>query len=326
VRALPQSWCPRLVLDRYVMQAALGPTNMNIIPYHRARLETYVPHTHEAGLVTRFTEYHDTACTRPRRVTEVFLRRKDGLYKRVRCVDSQTVEQHFEKDHFGGVALVVDILGKRQELYCYAGARVDGLVKRVHEYGVKITEYYGDTPNRLWYRSMSLMATPGRPLLGTLGGRAPPADLPSSLTVEVAPPVVEEVSADDDPPAGAATAGGARKTGVGAAPLPAAAAAAAAPAGSGGGRKKLVMMPVEQGIRKMTEKYRRDPTGALPAHADMAKVMYLLGGNTIQVIFHHAAGRLPTRSRLYQKPSGSYEKLSVDPYAPVPRVRADATQ
>jgi hypothetical protein len=283
------------VLDRYVTRQALGSTNMHITSYYRAKLETYVVHSHPQGLLNRFVQFHDTACTMIARVTESFGRRNDGLYKRVRHVDTQCVEQHFEQDHFAGVAMIVDTLGKRQELYFYPGARVDGLRQRVHEYGVKISEYYGDTPNRLWYRSLSL-APHGLEVVAVTRSATPkPTTMVSTLTVEVGLPSAQEVAMEED----AAVGGRAPEKVV---------------------KKKMVMMPAEQAIRKMTEKYRRDPTGATPAHADFAKVVYLLDSNAIQVNFHHAQNRITASARLYQKPAGKYEPLSVDPYAPVPRV------
>lgn len=287
------------VLDRYVTLQALGPSDMCVANFYRARLEQYVVHTHGHGLTYRYVEYHDTACIRAKRVTEVFSRRKDGLFKRVRYVDLQTVEQHFERDHFGGIALIVDVLGKRQELYFYPNARVDGLLKRTHDFGVKITEYYGETPNRVWYRSISLVPTGPTYSLATTGARA--ADVPSALTVEVGPPRPEEVVAEEE-------GSGVKRPGVSTADSPIK-------------RKKVVLVPVEQAIHKMTEKYRREPTGAIPAYNDMAKIVYLLDASSIQVDFHHAAGRITACSRLYQKPGGKFEALSVDPYAPVPRVR-----
>jgi len=244
-----------------------------------------------------------------------------GLFKRVRHVALQTVEQHIDKDRFGGLALIVDVLGKRQELYFYRGARVDGLLKRVHDYGIKISEFYGDTPNRLWYRSVTLSSassTPAPPTLMTPPGRdktskaaaSALADMPSALTVEVGPPRVQEVDADDDK--GAATSILTLKR-------PGDGDGGGGGAGAAGGKKR-VNVPVEQAIRKMTEKYRRHPTGAVPAHLDMAKVIYLLDERKVQVNFHHDTGRITACSRVYSKPSGKFEQLSVDPFAPVPRV------
>ncbi|RYG47068.1 hypothetical protein EON67_08920 [archaeon] len=220
------------------------------------------------------------------------------MYKRVRHLDTQTVEQHFEKDHFGGVGCSVEVLGKRQELYLHAHSRIDGLLKRVHEYGHKIQEFYGDTPDRLWYRSITLLPTSGA--LPGVGGAKTRAsgmeDMAGALTLEVAPPRVPETEED----------------------FRRAAQMGLLDESNASSRRTLI--PVEQTIRKMTEKYRRDPTGATPAHADMAKVVYLVDANAIQVTFHHAAGRITACARLYQKPTGKFETLSADPYAPQPRV------
>lgn len=146
---LPQSWVPRLVLDPHeAREEALGPAASTTTVGYKCMLERFVVHAHPVGLTARFVEYRDTARTRPLRITEAFQRRRDGLYKRVRHLDTQTTEQHFTRGtHFAGCALIVDVLGKRQELYFYHGARVDGLVKRVHEYGKKITEWYSNVAN-----------------------------------------------------------------------------------------------------------------------------------------------------------------------------------
>jgi hypothetical protein len=100
---LPQSWCPRLVrysfkrfvfpffnfalfilrvalqaLDRYVAKVALGGSDSRTVCYLRARLETFIPHTHTTGLVARYSVYSDVDRTVIDCVTEVFSRRKDG--------------------------------------------------------------------------------------------------------------------------------------------------------------------------------------------------------------------------------------------------------
>jgi hypothetical protein len=110
------------------------------------------------------------------------------------------------------------------------------------------------------------------------------------MTVEVAPPRTVEV----DEEALAAAGGGP----AAAAQIAAAAAAAASaggrskgfaggdPSGGGGGapgRTRKVLVPVEQSVRKMAEKYRRDPTGEVPAHEDAAKIVYLIDADAIQV-------------------------------------------
>lgn len=187
------------------------------------------------------------------------------------------VEEHFEKGRpqGQGLAMVVEELGLRRELYFYPGSRIDGLLKRVHVAGEKIYEFYGHTASRLWYRSVTLVqGSEGAIESGSLLDGASGKD--RSLTASMVPV------------------------------------------------RSVLTVDVEQGreaaIRKMTEKYRRDP--ALPVHLDIAKVVYLLEEKLVQVTLQHAPGRITVTSRVYQKPSGHMEPLTVDPYAPLPRVSA----
>ena len=175
--------------------------------------------------------------------------------------------------------MVVEELGLRRETYFYPGSRVDGLLKRVHVAGTKISEYYGHTASRLWYRSVTLV--PGSESAVEAGGGV------SSL--------LDAGSKD-------------RNVMTAASLVPV---------------RSALTVDVEQGreasIRKMTEKYRRDP--AIPVHLDMAKVVYLLEEKLVQVTLQHAPGRITVSSRVYQKPSGHMEPLTVDPYSPQPRVK-----
>lgn len=284
---LPQSWCPRLALDRYVAKVALGGSDSRTVCYLRARLETFIPHTHTTGLVARYSVYSDVDRTVIDCVTEVFSRRKDGLFKRVRCVPQCIVEEHFEKGRASGLALVVEELGLRRDLYFYGGSRIDGLLKRVHVAGEKITEYYGpNTPNRLWYRSVSLVPGSEVESAGVNAGRSKgvsAATADATLVRAAAHAVTNSVTV-----------------------LPI---------------RSTLTVDIDSGheasIRKMTEKYRRDPS--VPPHLDIAKAVYLLDEKQIQVTLQHAPGRITVTSRVYQKPSGHMEPLTVDPYAPEPR-------
>lgn len=85
------------------------------------------------------------------------------------------------------------------------------------------------------------------------------------------------------------------------------------------GKTRKILIPVEQSVRRMCEKYRRDASGDTPAHEDIAKVVYLVSSDAIQVAFQHAPGRITANTRLHHKSSKKYETLSVDPLAPVPR-------
>jgi hypothetical protein len=211
-----------------------------------------------------------------------------GLFKRVRCVPQCIVEEHFEKGRASGLALVVEELGLRRDLYFYGGSRIDGLLKRVHVAGEKITEYYGpNTPNRLWYRSVSLVPGSEVESAGVNAGRSKgvsAATADATLVRAAAHAVTNSVTV-----------------------LPI---------------RSTLTVDIDSGheasIRKMTEKYRRDPS--VPPHLDIAKAVYLLDEKQIQVTLQHAPGRITVTSRVYQKPSGHMEPLTVDPYAPEPRV------
>merc|ERR1719231_225729 len=56
---------------------------------------------------------------------------------------------------------------------------------------------------------------------------------------------------------------------------------------------------MEQKIRKMTEKYERNPD--TPAAEDVAKKTYYYRDGKIKLEYHHAAGRITRRTRLFSK-------------------------
>jgi hypothetical protein len=201
-------------------------------------------------------------------------------------------------------------LGKRDEAYYYPGARVDGLLCRIYVAGEeegakggKITELYGATPNHLCYRSIALV--------------------PITLAEHRHVKPTEAASA-----AAKTTTGGkaGSTTGPQSQASPPGAAAASTTSQTGAGLTIEIERDVEVRIRKMTEKYRRDPT-TLANVPCLSKVMYAMAatgtaplGGTITAYFHHAPGRITAASRRYDKLSGAMEQLTVDAAAPPARV------
>lgn len=279
---LPPSWCPSLTLDKHDVKESMEP-NLGISTTHfKARLERWPIHGHPLCMVARHTSYEDSARLMVKAVTEVFSRRKDGLFKRVRRVGgaAQVVEEHFERGKTGGLAMIIEELGVKRESYFYAGARIDGLLLRREIMGRKVEEFYSPAAlNRLWYRSITLAAPRLGP--GQSASSSSSSSVPSSAATGVRP-------------------------------------------GSG------LVQPVatltievehktEAPIRKMAEKYRRDPSGATPAHADLDKVVYNLAEQTITARYHTPAGRIARSTRLFRKSDGHMEQVTVDPTAPTPR-------
>jgi hypothetical protein len=327
---LPPSWCPTLVLDRATVRDAADAGFGSTRTFFKARLQTFRPHDNPIGLVARHTAYADAARLHPVAVTEVFSRRRDGLYKRVRLCGrtpvpaAQVVEEHFERgSRPGGLALVVEELGKRRETYYYHGARIDGLLVRTEYLGRKVVELFDPPPpSRLWYRSVTF-ATPadfaaaasssshhghgghGRPGSGsaasasTGAGTSAATTRPGSLT---------------STPGGVGGGAGVPRPGGGGG------GAAGLHGAAGGGLLTVeVEHKLEQPLRKMSEKYRRDPTLATPAHEDVAKAVYLLTEGLFQVRYHVAAGRIARSVRQYSRVSGSMAMLTSDPGQPALR-------
>lgn len=166
---LPPSWGSPLVIDRKAIRYAMalhpkfGATTLS----YKSRTEEFATHSNPFGLISRYTEYADVERLRAIKIVEVFARRQDFLYKRIRRLpDSRlqsgkpmtlnVTEEHFERGRANGLAIIIDEPGMGCDVYFHAGARLDGLLRRREIFGKKTFEYYSEAaPNRMWYRSVT---------------------------------------------------------------------------------------------------------------------------------------------------------------------------
>lgn len=287
---LPASWCPKFGIDRHILREALGPSlgHAQSLLHFRAKAERYDAHHHSTGMTSRLTEYTDGSRARVSCETTVFTRRRDGLFKRVLrpSAPAPTMEEHFVRGKPGALALIVDQLGTQRDYYFYASARVDSLLLRRERIGQKFMEWYGDTPSRLWYRSVTLV-----------DGAPKSADAASLEALESG----NTVSRSNSPGTGSE---GMRTH-------------SSAITGTLGANKMKrdnltveVDHKVEAPVRKLAEKYRRNP--AIPAHQDIAKIVYNLAEGVILVTYHSAPGRLSKNVREYNRATGEMRMLSRD--------------
>eukprot|EP00899_Mesostigma_viride_P013144 jgi/Mesvir1/21830/Mv04215-RA.1 len=79
-------------------------------------------------------------------------------------------------------------------------------------------------------------------------------------------------------------------------------------------QKKVETLAV---IRKMTEKFSRDPSGALPAARDVAMRRYYVASDSIRIDFHYEEERISFNSRTYTK-EGLASLTMADPLEPRP--------
>jgi len=281
---MPGPWSPKLTLDRYVTGAPLGAAAGHAATalFFRSRLDTYDAYASPNGLVSRLTAYSDSRRAVVTAETSVFAHRKDGLFKAVlRPTAPLSQELHYARGRPGGLAMAIEVPGVRRAYYFYAGSRVDGLRRRVELLGVKCAEEYGPEGGRTWYRSVSFV--PGAPRGAS------------------ALPVPTTTSARDRAPSGPPlTAGSVKST--------------SAPAGPAGGYSVEVEHKVEAGVRKMAEKYRRDP--AVHWSEDVAKVVFHLMDGTIVVTYHAPPGRLARVVRVYVRSTGVVRTQSNDVLEP----------
>jgi len=167
---LPPSWGSPLVIDRKAIRYAMalhpkfGTTTLS----YKSRTEEFATHSNPFGLISRYTEYADVERLRVIKIVEVFARRQDFLFKRIRRLpDSRlksggkpmtlnVTEEHFERGRANGLAIIIDEPGVGCDVYFHAGARIDGLLRRREVYGKKTFELYSEAaPNRMWYRSVT---------------------------------------------------------------------------------------------------------------------------------------------------------------------------
>lgn len=289
---LPPSWSEPLSMDAVKARQAIDATAGNTINYYKARLQRFQMHNHSEGLILRFTSYADSGRILPTKVVEVFARRKDGLFKRVRYITKpnkyaihgqgtglQIIEEHFDRGKQStGLGMIVEELGKRRDMYFYTGSRIDGLLLRTEIFGKKLMEFYSPvTTNHLWYRSV------------TFANEKSIHDHHHH----------ESKEHDHHHHDRAGSAGRSRK----------------GPAGTVNGVLSVeVEHKLEIPLRKMAEKYRRDPSK--PAYADANKIVYSMEDNTITIKYHTAAGKIAHATRTYTKPSGEMHMITVDPLAP----------
>ena len=158
---LPPSWVAKLYLERERFRLRYGTTGSRINSYIRSKVELFAENVHEMGLVRRTTVYEDLGRTRPRVIVEIFVNRRDKLYKRVRTPLKCLCHEYFHAGRPAGLREFINIPGRRRVMRFYLEARLDGLKERVDVIGKGMTERYEGRDDRLRVRRVNVDRTRG---------------------------------------------------------------------------------------------------------------------------------------------------------------------
>ncbi|CDI74894.1 hypothetical protein, conserved [Eimeria praecox] len=96
-------------------------------------------HLNADGLVRCLTFYSDTNRNLPEEIRSLYKHRRDGLEERIFWPISGRQVERYARGNPHALREVVTVYGERRELHFYK-SRLDGLVKHVERFGVKISE------------------------------------------------------------------------------------------------------------------------------------------------------------------------------------------
>jgi hypothetical protein len=162
---IPPSWVVKLVVDRDMYKTHFCNQGQQTVLYEKAKLERFAENSHEQGMILRLTLFKDRLRTVPVEMREEFSNRRDKLHKRTRFLLEGRVHETFLPGRLPeALKDMYEWTGRKRELHYYTSARIDGLVKRVDEFGQKCMEYFEGRDDKLIYRSVSV--TPDRDVTG----------------------------------------------------------------------------------------------------------------------------------------------------------------
>ncbi|KAK3273495.1 hypothetical protein CYMTET_18285 [Cymbomonas tetramitiformis] len=165
---MPPSWVPKLIIPREVFDMRC-PKGVKITTYERSTYEVFAMFGECArwdGMVSRLTLFSDKARSVVSECREVYARRKDKLRERWIFPLDDTVTEYFDPGSSFGLKEMTTVKSKRRLMHFYESARLDGLVTREEEFGLKTVEHFNSRDDRLVYRSVTyepLQAKPATP-------------------------------------------------------------------------------------------------------------------------------------------------------------------
>nr|CCA24118.1 conserved hypothetical protein [Albugo laibachii Nc14] len=139
---VPYSWVQPLVIDRKAHNTKFVTDFRNITLFDHAKLEEFTENSHEQGIVTRLSIYHDATCYLAYEIREYFKNRKDKLLLRRRFLLENRYEEFFSPARPDALKARLEWTGFRREMYFYRKSRMDGLVQRVELFQKKYIESY----------------------------------------------------------------------------------------------------------------------------------------------------------------------------------------
>mmetsp|Transcript_46212 Transcript_46212/g.88190 ORF Transcript_46212/g.88190 Transcript_46212/m.88190 type:complete len:1493 (-) Transcript_46212:386-4864(-) len=162
---MPPSWVPKLKIPREIFDMRC-PKGEKLTEYCKCTYEVYAMFGECArwdGKVSKLTIFLDLERTKVQEVREVFARRKDRLRERhIFHLDDKT-QEYFDPGSSFGLKEITTVKKKERLMHFYKSARLDGLVTRKEEFGLKLTEHFEERDDRLVYRSATYDPLPPRP-------------------------------------------------------------------------------------------------------------------------------------------------------------------
>lgn len=161
----PPSWVRPLSLPRERFDLRC-PKGAKTTQFHRCHLDIFATYGDSArwdGMVQRLTLFSDDDCSDVIECRECYERRKDRLRKRVLYPERDESIETFDRGALYGVREITIERKVGRSMLFFPESRLDGLVERKEEFGVKMVETFVNRDDNMTYRSVSYDPTPDAP-------------------------------------------------------------------------------------------------------------------------------------------------------------------
>jgi len=151
---MPPSWVTRLHVPRDLFENGC-PQGRKSTAFRKGLVQKFAPYSREDGLVEMVTLYEDIERTTVAELRQSFANRQDLLYRRV--VRGEETSEFFEPGRKTSLREHTWVEGVKRTMHFYATARLDGLVSRYEDVGVKTYYVFDGSRDPLIYRSVSYL-------------------------------------------------------------------------------------------------------------------------------------------------------------------------
>ena len=149
------SWVPALNIVRESLDSVC-PRGYKLVKYFKSHLEAFALYGEAArwdGMVGRLSIFNDTEYLVLSEVREEYRLRRDKLRRRILYDLENKIVEMFDPGRSHAVKDIVIIKDRMRTTSYYSHARLDGLISREEDFGMRMVERFEGRADRLVYRS-----------------------------------------------------------------------------------------------------------------------------------------------------------------------------